>query len=214
MSKTRLCLIRHGETTWNSERRLQGHTDIPLNSNGKAQALQMAQALKKSGLQFDALYASDLQRAADTANAIVELFQQTAISKKELRERHFGVLQGLTIEDAPQREPLVWSAHLSRDVHHELNGGESIAQFAQRVQTALEHIVQAHFGKTVVVVSHGGVLDMAFRIASEQELDAKRVASVPNASFNWLVHNGVAWEVERWADTSHLHDAALDNVDL
>ena len=88
MTTTTLCLIRHGETAWNAEKRLQGHTDIPLNSHGVSQARQMAQALKKTGLAFDVLYSSDLKRAADTANAIEELFGIQASIDDALRERH------------------------------------------------------------------------------------------------------------------------------
>jgi probable phosphoglycerate mutase len=74
MNTTRFCLVRHGETNWNVEGRLQGHTDVDLNERGIAQAAQMAKAIKAINLQFDVLYTSDLQRAAKTANAIEKLF--------------------------------------------------------------------------------------------------------------------------------------------
>lgn len=214
MTSTTLCLIRHGETAWNAEKRLQGHTDIPLNSRGETQARQMAQALKNTGLSFDALYSSDLKRAADTANAIVELFGLEATINSALRERHFGALQGLSISEAPLAHPSLWQAHISRDLEHELNGGESIIQFAGRVQSVLNDILREHAGKSILIVSHGGTLDMMYRIASQQGLSAERVASVPNASLNWIVHNGKQWTVERWADTRHLDEQALENVDL
>ena len=215
MSTTKLCLIRHGETTWNAERRLQGHTDIPLNTKGIQQARQMAQAIKNAKLSFDALYTSDLKRAADTANAIVELFGVEARADSALRERHFGALQGLTIQDAPLLQPAIWQAHIDRDLEHELAGGESIEQFAIRVQTVLDKIQEQHSGQTILLVSHGGTLDMVYRIASKQALSAERVASVPNASFNWISHQkGVGWSVEKWADTRHLEGSALEGVDL
>ena len=134
MSTTKLCLIRHGETSWNAERRLQGHTDIPLNATGMLQARQMAQALKDIKLTFDVLYTSDLKRAADTANAVVELFGVDAQVDGELRERHFGALQGLSISEAPLKRPDIWQAHIARDLEHDLEGGESIQKFALRVQ--------------------------------------------------------------------------------
>lgn len=214
MTITRLCLIRHGETTWNVEKRLQGHTDIPLNSRGEAQALQMAQAIKSTKLKFDVLYTSDLKRAFDTANALVQLLDMQAQVDSALRERHFGALQGLSIEEAPQLKPDIWRAHISRELDHELEGGESIRQFASRVQGALDAIVQQHEGKTILLVSHGGTLDMMYRIASDQALSAERVASVPNASLNWINHNGASWSVEQWADTRHLDGRTLENVDL
>ncbi|MEY4524454.1 MAG: hypothetical protein RIR27_1530 [Pseudomonadota bacterium] len=215
MSTTKLCLIRHGETSWNTERRLQGHTDIPLNTKGVLQARQMAQALKNTKLFFDVLYTSDLKRAADTANAIVELFGVEARVDSALRERHFGALQGLTIQEAPLLQPVIWQAHITRDLEHDLEGGESIAQFALRVQTALDKIQEQHSGKTILLVSHGGTLDMMYRIASKQALTTERVASVPNASLNWITHRqGDGWSIEKWADTRHLEDPALEGVDL
>ncbi|HQR84235.1 MAG: histidine phosphatase family protein [Polynucleobacter sp. 17-46-58] len=214
MSTTRFCLIRHGETTWNTERRLQGHTDTPLNSRGEIQARQMAQALKNANLSFDILYSSDLQRAVNTANAIEQLFGVQATIESALRERHFGVLQGLSIEQAPIAHPAIWQAHIARELDHDLAGGESILQFAARVEGVIEKLRMLHSGKTILLVSHGGTLDMMYRIASKQSLGSERIVSVPNASLNWIVHNDQGWSVERWADTRHLEDGALENVDL
>ncbi len=214
MNTTRFCLVRHGETDWNVARRLQGHTDIALNARGLAQAMQLAQALKKSNLQFDVLYTSDLQRAAHTANAIVECFNAPAIANGELRERHLGALQGLTIDEAPLAEPELWRAHIARELDHDMSGGESIHQFSQRIRNALEALRQKHLGKTILLVSHGGALDMMYRIATHQALDTKRIAVVPNASLNWISHDGQSWKLDRWADTGHLDGLALDNLDL
>ena len=214
MTTTRFCLIRHGETDWNAARRLQGHTDIDLNTKGLAQAKQMAAALKSIDLQFDVLYTSDLQRAAKTAQAIEELFKTSAINNAALRERHLGALQGLTTDEAPAQEPELWKSHVSRNIEQNLRGGESIQQFSDRIRTALEQIRAQHSGKTILLVSHGGTLDMMYRIASNQPLNAEKVVAVPNASLNWISHDGLAWKVDNWADTSHLVDLALDNLDL
>lgn len=214
MPITRFCLVRHGETDWNVERRLQGHTDIPLNQHGKAQAIQMARALKAIPLQFDVLYSSDLQRAVNTARAVETTFGVKAILQQTLRERHLGMLQGLTLDQAAHLKPDLWSIHLNRDLDHTLEGGESITQFANRIHTTLENICIQHTGKTILVVSHGGVLDMIYRIASKQSLKSEKAVAVPNASLSWISHNGVSWQVDRWADTNHLNNAALDNLDL
>lgn len=215
MPTTKLCLIRHGETAWNAERRLQGHTDTPLNPKGVLQARQMAQALKDINLGFDVLYTSDLKRAADTANAVVELFGVEAQVDSALRERNFGALQGLSITEAPLLRPDIWQAHIARDLDHDLEGGESIQQFSLRVRNALDGIQKRHAGKTILVVSHGGTLDMMYRIASNQSLSAQRIVSVPNASLNWISHEeSSGWVVDQWADTRHLKGSALENVDL
>jgi probable phosphoglycerate mutase len=214
MTITRFCLVRHGETDWNAAHRLQGHTDIDLNSRGHAQAKQMADALKKMNLQFDVLYTSDLQRAAKTAQAIEALFKTTAISTAALRERHLGALQGLTTDEAPTREPDLWKSHLSRNIEENLRDGESIQQFSDRIKKVLEKIRMAHSGRTILLVSHGGALDMMYRIASNQALDAKKAVAVPNASLNWISHDGLTWKVDSWANTGHLDALALDNLDL
>lgn len=214
MTTTRFCLVRHGETDWNVARRLQGHTDIDLNMRGVAQAEQMARALQKINLQFDVLYTSDLQRAAKTANEIERLFKTSAIVNSALRERHLGALQGLTMEDAPKIEPELWQSHLQRNLAEELRGGESIIQFAGRIQDALDQIRKQHVGKTILIVSHGGALDMMYRLASNQSLNSEKTVSVPNASLNWISHDGAGWKVDDWADTSHLESLALDNLDL
>ncbi len=175
----------------------------------------MAQALKDINLKFDILYTSDLKRAADTANAVVELFGVEAQVDSALRERNFGALQGLSITEAPLLQPDIWQAHIARDLDHDLEGGESIQQFAVRVQNALDRIQERHAGKTILVVSHGGTLDMMYRIASKQSLNAERIVSVPNASLNWISHEEVnGWAVEQWADARHLKGPALENVDL
>jgi probable phosphoglycerate mutase len=214
MTRTRFCLVRHGETDWNAERRLQGHTDIPLNARGLAQAAEMAKALKNTNFQFDVLFTSDLHRAKQTANAIESLYAVSAIIHSSLRERHLGVLQGLTIGEAPLIEPELWKTHLSRNIHQEFRGGESILQFANRIKTTLQEIQVKHGGKTILLVSHGGALDMMYRIASNQALDAERMVAVPNASLNWISCDGSSWKVDNWADTSHLDGLALDNLDL
>ena len=214
MTVTRFCLVRHGETDWNAAHRLQGHTEIDLNARGLAQAEQMAHALKKINLRFDVLYTSDLQRAAKTARAIEALFKTSAISSAALRERHLGALQGLTTDEAPIREPDLWKSHLSRNITENLRNGESIQQFSDRIKTALEKILVDHPGKTILLVSHGGALDMMYRIASNQALDAKKAVMVPNASLNWICHDGFTWKVDSWADISHLDGLALDNLDL
>ena len=214
MATTRFCLVRHGETDWNAERRLQGHTDIELNTRGIAQAAQMAHTLKRINLPFDVLYTSDLQRAAKTAKAIEDLYKTSAIVSAGLRERHLGALQGLTTDEAPSLEPELWQSHLSRNIQENLRNGESIQQFADRIHLALEQIREQHLGKTILLVSHGGALDMMYRIASNQALDSEKAVTVPNASLNWISHNGIAWKVDGWADTSHLEDLALDNLDL
>lgn len=208
---TRFCLVRHGETAWNVERRLQGQTDIPLNRQGEDQASSLALALQRRGQRFDALYSSDLSRAHSTAQPLGHRLQLNITLLPDLRERHFGALQGVTLHEGPALQPEAWQAYAQRDVHHELNGGESLLQFAQRVRNALERLAADHRGETVLLVSHGGVLDVMYRIASGQPLHEQRRVPIPNAALNWLSHDGTHWQVDSWADESHLA-ASLDEL--
>ncbi len=150
---TTILLTRHGETDWNAERRVQGHTDRPLNGAGVAQAQTLASEL--SGEHLDAVYASDLVRALDTARAVAEPRGLSVIPVPELRERNFGTWEGLLdteiLERFPQAETGPWG------------DDETQEQLAERVLAALFRIADDHPGGQVLVVSHGGPLRAALR---------------------------------------------------
>lgn len=208
----RICLVRHGETAWNAERRLQGHIDIPLNPRGLSQAEATARSLARAGERFAALYSSDLQRARQTADAVARTHGLAATHDTRLRERHYGVLQGLTFEEAERQQPQAWQHFKKRDPQVALDGGgESLHGLAARVQAALEEIAARHAGETVVVVTHGGVLDIAHRLATGKPLEAVRDFAIPNAALNWVEHTSGCWRLLAWADESHLA-SALDEL--
>jgi len=214
MSNTRICFVRHGETNWNAERRMQGHIDIPLNANGISQAERLANALIRVKHSFDVIYSSDLERALHTANAVARALSLDVQVTPRLRERNVGKLQGLLLAEAPVLLPEIWQRHIARELDHDLGGGESIRTFHQRMQDILELFLNEHRGQSVLAVSHGGSLDMIYRIVTQQALDAERVAVVPNTSLNWITHDGSTWSVECWADTSHLSESALDDIEI
>ena len=214
MSNTRICFVRHGETTWNVERRMQGHIDIPLNTTGMAQAKRLANALMQNKYSFNAIYSSDLERALHTANAVANALSLAVQTTPQLRERNVGQLQGLLLSEAPVLLPEIWQSHIARDLDHDLGGGESIRAFHQRMQGVLELLLRQHRGQSILAVSHGGSLDMIYRIVTQQALDAERVAVVPNTSLNWITHDGSVWSIQRWADTSHLSESALDDIEI
>lgn len=214
MSNTRICFVRHGETNWNAERRMQGHIDIPLNANGISQAERLANALIRVKHSFDVIYSSDLERALHTANAVARALSLDVQITPRLRERNVGKLQGLLLAEAPVLLPEIWQRHIARELDHDLGGGESIRTFHQRMQDILELFLNEHRGQSVLAVSHGGSLDMIYRIVTQQALDAERVAVVPNTSLNWITHDDSTWSVECWADTSHLSESALDDIEI
>lgn len=206
----RLCLVRHGETAWNTERRLQGHIDIPLNDNGLAQAEATARSL--SGHAFAALYSSDLQRARQTAAAITRRHGLDAAHDARLRERHYGFFQGLTYDEAERRHPEFYRRFKARDPALAFpECGESLGAFAARVRAALDDIVGRHVGETVLVVTHGGVLDIAHRIVAAKPLDSVRDFAIPNAALNWIEHEAGRWRLLAWADERHL-EGTLDEL--
>ena len=210
---TTLVLVRHGETAWNAEGRVQGHLDIPLSPVGIAQARALGARL--AGERFDAIYSSDLARAFETARAVVGDRGPALIRDPLLRERNLGVLQAMTAEDAMHAQPAAWTAFRGRDPHAALSGGESLEEFSRRVIAWVEDIRARHAGLRILAVSHGGVLDAAYRHAVGMPLAAPRDFPIYNASLNTLAydHDQDGWRIVSWGDVSHLpRELALDDT--
>jgi probable phosphoglycerate mutase len=207
---TRLVLVRHGETAWNRETRIQGHTDIPLSDHGRWQAQQVGKALREEGLQ--AIYSSDLQRAADTARAVAEATSLPLVLDEGLRERHFGMFEGLTHDEIMSRHPEEGRRWRTRDPSYGPEGGETLAGFYDRVIGAALRLVAKHPGQTVALVAHGGVLDCFYRAATHVGLETPRSWQIANASINRLLLTEQGFGLVGWADTRHLDDKALDEL--
>lgn len=200
---TRICLVRHGETAWNAERRLQGHTDIPLNDTGLAQARATADSLAAE--RFEAAYSSDLTRARQTAAAIAERCGLELAFDAALRERHYGSFQALTYDEARIRFPDHYQRFETRDPEFTFpEGGESLRQFSARIHATLDGIAHRHPDGTVLIVTHGGVLDIVHRLATGKPLTAPRDFTIPNAALNWIGWDGAAWTLIAWAQQNHL----------
>ena len=206
---TRFCIVRHGETDWNSERRIQGQIDIDLNAAGETQARALGPGL--SGHSFAAVYSSDLLRAWNTARIATAGLGLAVSPAPTLRERHFGVLQGLTREEARQRYPEIYLEHQTRSLHSDYRGGETLTGFARRVMDGLAKMAACHAGQTVLAFTHGGVLDIVYRAATGRALEAPRDFLLPNAAVNWLEHNDGRWRLISWGDCGHL-ESALDGA--
>ncbi len=211
MKNTRFCIVRHGETDWNVERRIQGHIDIPLNAVGRAQA--EATAVGLAGHAFVAAYSSDLVRAWQTAEAAARRIGLELKPDPGLRERHYGVFQGLTVAEAAQRLPAAHARYLVRDPHYDFEVGESLSHTAARVVAAIEALAASHPGQTVLLVSHGGVLDVCYRRATGRELSLPRDFPIPNAALNWIEVGPVGWRLLTWADRRHLEQTLEESAE-
>ncbi|MEO7728569.1 MAG: histidine phosphatase family protein [Burkholderiales bacterium] len=202
---TQLILIRHGETVWNREHRMQGHSDSPLSETGLTQAQLLAQRLKD--IRFTALYCSDSGRAHHTARTVAEVTGHKLIVEPRLRERHFGVFEGLTGPEMAAQHPEAYARFKSRDPHYAVPGGESATAFRDRALACLTEIAGRHANELVVIVTHGLVCDVAYRAANGIDLMARREFDLVNAGLNRFRFENDKWHSEVWGDASHLNPA-------
>ncbi|MBK9444906.1 MAG: histidine phosphatase family protein [Betaproteobacteria bacterium] len=215
MTDTRFCLIRHGETPWNTERRIQGHTDIGLDPEGVHQAGLAGRWLAAGEHRPQFLYSSDLLRARLTAEALAIALGQTIRYIPALRERRYGCFEGLTYDEARERHPQDYAAFERREPDYAFpQGGESLRTFSARVVAVLQALHAAHRGEVVAIVTHGGVLDIVNRFVRGNPLNTPRDFHIPNTGLNWIVAGAAGWHIDTWAETRHLDHGALDELDM
>jgi 2,3-bisphosphoglycerate-dependent phosphoglycerate mutase len=199
---TRILLIRHAETDWNREARLQGHTDIPLNAVGLGQAARLGEALR--GEPLDAVFSSPLQRAWQTASAVAAATGAPLTAEPGLQERGFGVFEGLNTAELEARFPAELLRWRAREPAFAAPGGETLQDFYGRCVAAAERCVAAHAGGSIALVAHGGVLDSLYRAATRQPLEAPRSWRLGHAALNRLLHTGEGFSLVGWDDDGHL----------
>lgn len=199
---TRVFVLRHGRTAWNAEQRLQGQLDVALDAIGEWQAARLAQAL--AGEDLAAIYSSDLQRARDTALALVHLTGLPLATDVALRERGFGRLEGLTYAEIEDRWPEDAQLWRRREPDFGPGGGEPLRAFYERSVAAVTRLAAPHAGQAIAVFAHGGVLDCLYRAASGIELGASRTWQLGNATVNRLLYTGEGFAVVGWDDRAHL----------
>ena len=231
---TTILLIRHGETAWNVERRLQGHLDIGLNAEGERQAAALGAAL--AGEHIDRVLSSDLARARHTAEAIVAarglIVADTdpdldpraqadaagaAVERDpHLRERCYGGFEGMLYSEIAARFPREFAAWQARDIDAVLppgkNQGETFRAFFARTTTAILGHAARHPGQTLALVAHGGVLECAYRAALGLPLQTPRDFKVHNASINRFVVARGKLQLVSWGEIEHLRQVALDDL--
>jgi 2,3-bisphosphoglycerate-dependent phosphoglycerate mutase len=201
---TELILVRHGETDWNRELRFQGHVDVSLNAIGLEQARRVAQRLGAETAHH--LYASDLLRAQQTARPVAQQLRLESLVESALREQSFGVVDGMRVDDIKAQHPEAWAGWLQFHEDYCMPGGETSRQFHARVMDAVNRLAASHRGETLVVVTHGGVLDMIYRTARSLGLNGPRQSEIPNAGISRVRVREGGIDILLWADTAHLAD--------
>jgi len=199
-----LLLVRHGETDWNAEHRLQGQLEPgpSLNAQGRKQAGELATRLAQEELH--AVYTSDLARTLETVEEIKKLHPSLPVTvSSQLRERCLGCLEGLKIECAQIKQPEAYAA-LRFDDSQDTGGIEPLIALRQRITDALENIAEMHPRERVLVITHGGAL----RVAYQQATGVARVSRLHNCALCIVQIDASlkppAWAVVDWGNTSHL----------
>jgi probable phosphoglycerate mutase len=153
---TTLVLVRHGETEWNRIGRWQGHADIPLSEEGRAQARLLAARLRREGQRFDHVYASDLHRAFETASILATALGMPVHPLLGLREMHVGAWSGMTSAEVRERHPDQWESYSRGEDGPRGGHGETYAALTERVVGTIEELARTHPGQRLLVVTHGG----------------------------------------------------------
>lgn len=200
-----LTVVRHGETELNRIGSFQGQVDVPLNVNGLAQAQRLAKRLAHE--PFDELHCSDLQRAVQTAEPIARQSGLPVHYHRGLREQSFGVLDGMTLTEVQCDQSDLWLAWLKHDADFTLPGGESVRQFSARVLDAFMSLEQNARRPRLLVICHGGVLDMLYRQAYGYSLHGPRECAIPNTGINRFTLEAGQLRLDLWADDAHLNNS-------
>jgi probable phosphoglycerate mutase len=202
---TKLLLIRHGESTWNVDGRLQGHAESSLSALGEKQAIALGCYLKdeQAGNGLAVVYSSDLLRAQQTARFLVEVCGAPLIIDARLRERDLGIFEGRTVEEVKAEFPVEFAA-MRQDPTFVVPGGESWAQLADRAVACVLDIVRSQAagseaaGSTVAVVAHGGTIK-----ALLEKLVNVTQHNIANSSITVLQHTADGWRLLRLNETPH-----------
>ena len=205
---TRILAIRHGETLWNVDSRIQGHLNIGLNDTGRWQAERLGMALKDETIA--AIYASDLSRAHDTALAVSRHTGVPVQAEPDLRERSFGEFEGRTFAEIETELPEQAKRWRQRDPSFTPAGGESLLMLEARVLSVAARLAAQHPGEQIAFLAHGGVMDILYRAATRLDLQAARTWTLGNTAINRLLWSPEGFSLVGWADVQHLSEGTLD----
>ena len=200
---TEIIIIRHGETEWNKTGRFQGHSDVPLSAEGRAQAAALGRNLALD--HVDAIYASDLTRAMETAAPLAKRFGFEVISDPLLRELNFGAWEGRHFDDVNAENPNAMKNFYTDPEQADIPESEPFPEFQRRVAGRVREIVAQERGKRIVVVSHGASIRILLA-----DILAMPIRSIWHISQLNTAVNKIRFEDDGFAivtlmnDTSHL----------
>ena len=195
---TRVSIVRHGETEWNLEDKMQGIEDSPLTPKGIALAKELGEKL--SGRTFSKIYTSDLGRAASTANYINEKLNLEIVPDTRLRERNMGIFSGHNWAYVKENYPEDFKKAVSDDVEYCIPGGQSKQDYIQMIQEFMAFVPEHHAGENILVVTHRGWVDFFMRLVLGISVNARRCFKVGNTSLNVFSYEKGRWMLERFGD--------------
>ena len=199
---TQLIIVRHGETEWNVKGVWQGQLNSPLTERGEKQAEAVAVRLKDYPIAH--IYSSDLGRCIQSASPTARILELELKTDIRLRERGFGVLEGMSKEESQERYPGVWSGLSRKDIDFAPEGGESLRQKQVRFEEVYLEIAERHVGETVVVFTHGGGVDAILRTSLGIGIEAERPYTLWNSALNIVSYLNGHWTVDTLGDIAHL----------
>ena len=201
MKETEIILIRHGETEWNSQKRMQGHSNSDLSSVGQAQIQALGQWMKN--VPFDLIYSSDSLRAKQTAEAITQFSGHELQFDQRLREKNLGVFEGLTSEEARERHPEVFRLFKTAGSKYVIDEGESTQQLQDRALEIVDEIRIKHPEERVLLVTHGGFIRVVMKHSLGLSLETPTRFLIRNTGVFRLVWED-KWIVSQMGGVSHL----------
>ena len=201
MQETEIILIRHGETEWNSQHRMQGHSNSELSAVGRGQIQALGKWMKS--VSFDHIYSSDSLRARQTAEAITQFSGNTLQFDQRIREKNLGVFEGLTSAEARERHPEVYRLFKSAGANYVIDEGESTQQLLDRALEFIEEIRLRHPEERIVMVTHGGVVRVLMKHTLGLSPDSSTRFLIKNTGIFRLVWNE-NWLVTQMGGVSHL----------
>ncbi|WP_169713580.1 histidine phosphatase family protein [Paludifilum halophilum] len=205
--ETVIYLIRHGETVWNRERRVQGHQNLDLSKEGMKQARRLGDYLRDWNI--DAVYSSDLKRACRTAESVARPKGLEVQPLVQLRERNLGEWEGLKLAEVERRYPGDWKEIWNRGGKY---GIEKAENTQRRMMDQIQRLAEKHLSQTIVVVSHGGSINAVLEAVSGGIYGPGK-SRIRNTGISRLVyHSEKGWRVERVSITGHLDGSVATSI--